>query len=214
MSDENSDNRSAAGSVKSSSSGQKKFQKFPSGPVVKIGIEELRGFYYVYGRPDQAQIFRKTTDKIADYVAQNYKSGKEMYRLITYGIETTYKDPDDPGKDATPAQIKAHGLLFTSAREDRLQYHNDKFKTFRLIMGQCSPTIKQRIQATPEYKTWEDPEKCDVKSLFAFMEALVSGTQKGQYQPWVMQAQLRKLVETRKKPSVGGCCHGGWCATR
>jgi hypothetical protein len=44
MSDENSDNRSAAGSTKSSSS-QKKFQKFPSGPVMKIGIEELRGFY-------------------------------------------------------------------------------------------------------------------------------------------------------------------------
>jgi hypothetical protein len=117
MSDNNSDNRSAAGSTKSNSSSQnqKKFQKFPSGPVVKIGIEELRGFYYVYGRPDQAQIFRKTTDKIADYVAQNYKSGKEMYRLITYGVETTYKDPDDPGKDATPAQIKAYGLLFTSA---------------------------------------------------------------------------------------------------
>jgi hypothetical protein len=60
MSDNNnSDNRSAAGSVKSNSSGQqnqKKFQKFPSGPAVNIGIDELRGFYYVYGRPDQAQI--------------------------------------------------------------------------------------------------------------------------------------------------------------
>jgi hypothetical protein len=99
MSDKNSDNRSAAGSTiksNSSSQNQKQFQKFTSGPVVKIGIEELRGFYYVYGRPDQAQIFRKTTDKIADYVAQNYKSGKEMYRLITYRVETTYKDPDDP----------------------------------------------------------------------------------------------------------------------
>jgi hypothetical protein len=74
-----------------------------------------------------------------------------MYRLITYGIETTYKDPDDPGKDATSeAQIKAYGLLFTSARKDRLQYHNDKFKTFRLIMGECSHSMKQRIQATPE----------------------------------------------------------------
>jgi hypothetical protein len=58
-----------------------------------------------------------------------------MYRLITYGVETTYKEPDDPGKDATPAQIKAYGLLFTAARED-------------------TPTMKQRIQATPEYKTW------------------------------------------------------------
>jgi hypothetical protein len=118
------------------------------------------------------------------------------------GVETTYKDPDDPGKDATLAQIKAYGLLFTSAREDRLQYHNDKFKTFRLIMGQYSPTMKQRIQATPEYKAWEDPEKCDVKSLLAFIEALVSGTEKRQYQPWVMQAQLRKLVETRQNPDM------------
>jgi hypothetical protein len=83
-------------------------------------IEELKRYYYVYGRPDQAQVFRKTTEKIADHIAQNYKSGKEMYRLITYGVETTYKDPDDPGKDATPAQVKAYGLLFTSAREDRL----------------------------------------------------------------------------------------------
>jgi hypothetical protein len=107
MSEKNSDNRSAAGSTKSNSSSQKKFQKFPSGPLVKIEIEELRGFYFVYGRPDQTQIFRKTIDKVvANYVAQNYKSGKEMYRLINYGVETTYKDPDDPGKDATPAQIR------------------------------------------------------------------------------------------------------------
>jgi hypothetical protein len=85
MSDEQSDNRSAAGSTKSNSSSSSQ-KKFPSGSVVKIGIEELRGFYYVYGRPDQAQMLRKTTGKIADYVAQNYKSGKEMYRLITYGL--------------------------------------------------------------------------------------------------------------------------------
>jgi hypothetical protein len=200
MSDSDTDNRSAT-SAKSSGSAPVKNRWFPQQPPVakvQIGIEELKGYYYVYGRPDQAQVFRKTTEKIADHIAQNYKSGKEMYRLITYGVETTYKDPDDPGKDATPAQIKAYGLLFTAAREDRLQYHNDKFKTFRLIMGQCTPTMKQRIEATPEYKTWEDPEKCDVKSLLAFMEALVSGTEKGQYQPWVMQAQLKKLVKTRQ----------------
>jgi hypothetical protein len=52
MSDKNNcDNRSAAGSIKSSGSQKKKFH---GGTVVKIGIEELRGFYYVYGRPDQA----------------------------------------------------------------------------------------------------------------------------------------------------------------
>jgi hypothetical protein len=204
MSDSDADNRSAASAKSGSFPRNKKLSQQQPVSRVQIGIEELKGYYYVYGRPDQAQMFRKTsTEKIADYVAQNYKSGKEMYRLVTYGIETTYKDPgEDPGNDATPAQVKAHGLLFTSAREDRLQYHNDKFKTFRLIMGQCSPTMKQRIQATPEYKIWEDPEQCNVKALLPYMEALVSGTEKGQYQPWVIQAQLKKLLKTRQTPGM------------
>jgi hypothetical protein len=154
MSDSDTDNRSAASSNKSNNgSGSVNNRRFPQQqPVqkVQIGIEELKGYYYVYGRPDQAQAFRKTTEKIADHIAQNYKSGKEMYRLITYGVETTYKDPDDPGKDATPAQIKAYGLLFTAAREDRLQYHNDKFKTFRLIMGQCIPYKYQQEDAATQ----------------------------------------------------------------
>jgi hypothetical protein len=92
MSDSDTDNRSAT-SAKSSGSApvkNKRFPQLPQGAKVQIGgIEELKGFYYVYGRPDQAQVFRKTTEKIADHIAHNYKSGKEMYRLITYGVETT-----------------------------------------------------------------------------------------------------------------------------
>jgi hypothetical protein len=94
MSDSNADNKRSVTSVKSGSfpRNKKLSQAQPAGPRVQIGIEELKGYYYVYGRPDQTQVFRKTTEKIAGYVAQNYKSGKEMYRLITYRVETTYKD--------------------------------------------------------------------------------------------------------------------------
>jgi hypothetical protein len=89
MSDSDTDNRSAASwsSRSNSSNGPTKHKRFPNQPPgqrVQIGVEELRGFYYVYGKPDQAQVFRKTTEKIADHIAQNYKSGKEMYKLITY----------------------------------------------------------------------------------------------------------------------------------
>jgi hypothetical protein len=108
MSDSDKDNRSAASSNKSSSGNgpakNKRFPQAPQGPRVQVGIEELKGFYYVYGRPDKAQVFRKTTEKIADHIVnysreffvllhqptQNYKSGKGIYRLITYGVETTY----------------------------------------------------------------------------------------------------------------------------
>jgi hypothetical protein len=43
-----------------------------------------------------------------------------MYRLIMDGTETVYKDPDDPGADAAPAQVEKYKLLFQEAKKDRL----------------------------------------------------------------------------------------------
>jgi hypothetical protein len=62
-----------------------------------------------------------------------------MYRLIMDGTET-YSDPADPGKDATPGQVAVYKMLYAEARKNRLQYGNDKFKVFILIMGQCTTT--------------------------------------------------------------------------
>jgi hypothetical protein len=82
-----------------------------------IGIEELRGYYHIYGRHYQAMMYHKTTRKIADYVVQEIKSGKEMYRLNMDGQETTYKDPEDPaGKDATPGKVAVYKMLYEEAR--------------------------------------------------------------------------------------------------
>jgi hypothetical protein len=71
MSDSDTDNRSATSTK--SGNGLSKNKRFPQqqqAPRVQIGIEELKGFYYVYGRPDQAQVSRKTTEgKIAHHVA-------------------------------------------------------------------------------------------------------------------------------------------------
>jgi hypothetical protein len=64
MSDSEADNKSVT-SVKSGSFPRNKelSQAQPTATSrVQIGIEELRGYYYVYGRPDQTQVFRKTSE--------------------------------------------------------------------------------------------------------------------------------------------------------
>jgi hypothetical protein len=78
---------------------------------------------------------------------------RQMYRLIMDGQETTYKDPEDPGKDATPGQVAVHKMFYEEASKDRLQYANDsKFKVFRLIVGQCPTAMRQKLEADPDYK--------------------------------------------------------------
>jgi hypothetical protein len=57
-----------------------------------------------------------------------------MYKLVIYGTETTSNDPEDPGSDAMPDHVRTYVLVFDGAREDRLHYHNDKFKTFRKVL--------------------------------------------------------------------------------
>jgi hypothetical protein len=109
MSDEKSVS-SAQSKGNGNGNGNKKKATFQSGSA-SFGIEELKGFYYVYGKATQAQVYHKTTRAIADYAAQNITSGKEMYRLILDGTETTFSDPEDPGKEATPGQVAVYKML-------------------------------------------------------------------------------------------------------
>jgi hypothetical protein len=115
------------------------------------------------------------------------------------GTETTYNDPEDPGKDATPGQVAVYRMLYAEARKDRLQYANAKFKVFRLIMGQCTTTMRQKLEAIPDYKDMEF--KSDVAALLETMKQLVYSTKRGQHPYWVMQAQFKKLALMQQEPN-------------
>ena len=183
-----SDDDKSVSSSRGSSSGKKSFKK----KVLSTGIEELRGHYYVYGQADQALRFHATTKAIAEYAAQNMKMGKEMWKLIKEGKETTFNDPEDPGADATPGQIAVYKGLFFEARQDRVNYYDDKFKVFRLIVGQCNHVMRSKVETHPEYKTME--EKSQVVELLKVMGQLVNSVERGQHPAWVRQAQLKKLI--------------------
>ena len=69
----------------------------PSGSEA-IGLEDLKKVQYTYGIPGQANRYTKSTKIIAEYAKIAY--GKEMWRLVQEGTETTFDEPTDPaGKD-------------------------------------------------------------------------------------------------------------------
>jgi hypothetical protein len=117
-----------------------------------------------------------------------------MYTLIMEGKETTYTDPEDPGEKATPGQVAVYKMLFQEARNDRLQYARGKFKVFRLIMGQCTTTMRNKVETLASYKDIE--AKRNVVGLLEAMKKLVYSTEQGQHPAWVTEAQLRKLIYT------------------
>ena len=159
----------------------------------------MSGRYYKYGAQDQAQAYHKTTKALADYAAQKMTAGKEIWTLIHEGKEATFEDPEDPGNGATPGQVAVYKGLYFEMRKNRQQYVDDKFKTFRLIMGQCTGTMRQKMEAIPEFKEWES--KSNVVALLKAMKELVYSSDKGQHPAWVAQAQMKKLVLTQQEPN-------------
>ena len=80
-----------------------------------------------------------------------------------------------------------------------MNYYDDKFRVFRLIMGQCQQAMKSKLETLPEYKAMEADSK--VVELLDAMNKLVNSVEKGQHPAWVCQAQLKKLIMTHQEPN-------------
>jgi hypothetical protein len=94
-------------------------------------------------------------------------------------------------------------MPFQEARNDRLQYARDMFKVFRLIIGQCTTTMRNKVKTLPTYKDMKArrnvvsraPAGCNKETT------VVHNTEHGQRRAWVAQAQWRKLILTQQEPN-------------
>jgi hypothetical protein len=158
--------------------------------VSVLGSEELKGFYYVYGELDQVEKYIKTTKKIGDFVAQKFT--KEIGILVDKGTEATFEEPKAPDKDATKAVEKRYEMQLKICMEREEKYRQDKSKVFRIIIGQCKPAMRNKIECLPDYESLEKND--DVAGLLKKMKGLVYTTDNVQYEFWTMQSVLRSLV--------------------
>jgi hypothetical protein len=83
-----------------------------SAPRSEIGIEALKGHVFLFGVIGQQERFIKSKKELAMYIGTTSDCGKLLYNAIMKGEEPKFKEPDDPGKDATPAQVRRYEILF------------------------------------------------------------------------------------------------------
>ena len=117
-------------------------------------VEELGSFVFKYGTNDQADMFLRTLDKIADYVG--VKESKEMRILVKLQQETTFPDPEPPDdKKATRAEVAWYNTEKKLCREKRDKYADHKASVFVILLGQCTHHMKARVVNDSDYPTLE-----------------------------------------------------------
>ena len=77
------------------------------------------------------------------------------------------------------------------------QYKKDKAKMFRIIMGQCLPSMRGKIESLPEYKKLELDD--NVVGLMAKIKDIAYSTDGKQYEFWTMQAQMRTMLTMQQQ---------------
>ena len=165
------------------------------------GDEELREFTFTIGVDNAQGRYLKARNGIAEMVGR--KLGDDVYQLMKYGKEATFKEPPEPtGERLTFGQQKKFEMEYRAYMEEMKQYKRNKGRVFRTIAGQCVPVLRTRIENTGEFKRME--EEHDVVGLMNLIEGLVYNGGKGEYPYWTMATNLRKVADLRqgKKESV------------
>jgi len=172
----------------------------PSVPMgstgVTTGLPELKGMIYTYGVPGQAVRYTKATKAIAEYAGTKYS--KEMWNLVHNKEEATFTEPNTPADTATRAEMKRYEMKLRMVFDKEEQYHSDKAKLFRVIMGQCTTAMKNKVESTAGYDELEKND--DVIGLLKVLKSHAYTTDNVQYEYWIMQASMRKLIEMKQEP--------------
>jgi hypothetical protein len=165
----------------------------------EIGIEELRGNIFTYGTQGQQSNYIRTKKAIADHVGTTFKFAKELYKAINGGEEVELQEPEKPtSTKPTQIEMKRYKVLCNRFFAKVEEYEREKTKLFRLIMGQCSPTMRDKLESMKEFSQLEDAD--NFIGLFQLIHKLVYGTDNGQYQFWKMQASMIKLTGMKQEP--------------
>ena len=119
-----------------------------------IGVcEELKEYVYDTGvGRNNAEIFSKTTKAIAEYMAREYSGAGEFCNGLPEMTLPTLTAPSPPADTATMVQLKIWEMDFKEYWKQMEEREQSMEKTYALILGQCSKTIRDRIEA---HKQWE-----------------------------------------------------------
>ena len=128
------------------------------------GIPELGTLQFKMKTKDQADMYLRTREALAEYVGVTLSY--EMLLLVSQGHETTFTKPTppiipatrsatlDPAGDLSPVvnmRLEDFKAELANYHKDQRKYDKDKATVFVLIVGQCSDVVKRALESDPEF---------------------------------------------------------------
>lgn len=165
----------------------------PSKKLSTGDIEALGTNVYLYGTKGQSGVYVRTTEAIGDYVGCEY--GKAMKTLVSKGKEVPPTEPTAPQPLKTDEQMNADWKKYEKAL-DRYNkkmdlYEENKSKVFIVIMGQCTPLMRHKVEGHDKFEKMEEDD--DVIELLALIKSYSYASADVQYSYWIATLQFRHM---------------------
>lgn len=158
-------------------------------------IEELGDNVYVYGSRNQGDKYVRTTEAIGDYVGREYN--KAMRVIVRKKIEKKPEEPEAPDdEEMTEARMKKYEKAMDRYYKKIDQYEEYKAKVFVIILGQCTLSMKNKIESLKEFEKLEEED--DVIGLLSVIKSLAYTTHQVQYEHWTACSMMRRVLTMRQ----------------
>lgn len=194
-------------SKSSSSRRNKKNNDFKKAPL-RGNIEELGTNVCSYGNRNQAECCVKITEAVVDCVGR--ECSKEMRTLVKDVEKSTPQGPKQPAALTTgkvnPFEMEKCKKKLSRCCEKLDKCNDHKTKVFVVLKGQCTLTMKNKVESSKEHKTMESND--DVVALLKTIEELSCSTGDVHCSHWRMSAALKKALNARQndKETITACC--------
>ena len=160
-----------------------------------LGEEELKGYLFSYGHPKQVEHYMRTMKAFDYYFGRKFT--RAIHGLVMEGVEGDFTIPEEPPGRPTTARMERYRMELKLMLEREEKYKDDKSNVFHIIWAQCTPTMKNKLESVPKFSDLKRDK--DVAGLMKTIKDLVFATDSVVYEPMVIQAQLRALVNLYQK---------------
>ena len=156
-------------------------------------VPELKGYVYDVGYKGRDQ-FARTTKEIAEYIARTYKGAGEFVNALdpsNLGFPTIVFPPD-PDPLANRIVMKKWETHYREAAEKERIRNVVSEQAYSVILGQCSPAVRDRIEAQHNYTTIQ--QDLDIIELLKLIRnSLYAGATSKKHEQSAQEA-LERLV--------------------
>jgi hypothetical protein len=171
-------------------------RKSPAAPnkLPLYGLPELQNATFSYGVKSQADRYVKAVRLISDHVGRTM--GKDMYLLLTEREEASFPEPPQTSGKPTTFEVERYKILYQQSVTNLQDYNDKKAKLLRLLLIQCHPSLRSRLEMQPEFKKLQQDD--DVLGLLDKIKELVYSTEGGQYEYWTLQTTISNMMSVQQ----------------